>query len=135
MEKIKGFEIVEQFLNDWLKQSKEWYSKKYKEYLTEKEYNKEHPSYATQLYRNQYNRADEIHKGIVLLFRFEAGHGQKIRSGCIDMDINDFTRNNADPFDDRIFHFVSVFCRRFCEMIFIKLEHGFRGEGSLSSFV
>lgn len=52
MEKIKGFEIVEQFLNDWFKQSKEWYSKKYKEYLTEKEYNKEHSSYATQLYRD-----------------------------------------------------------------------------------
>ncbi len=72
MEKIKRFEIVEQFLDDWFKQSKEWYSKKYKEYLTEKEYNKEHPSYATQLYRDRYNRADEIYKFLNEKFEYNA---------------------------------------------------------------
>lgn len=94
MEKIKGFEIVEQFLNDWLKQSKEWYSKKYKEYLTEKEYNKEHPSYATQLYRNQYNRADEIHKFLNEKFEYDAEKDMWLVTSSIYKDRYE-SENNA----------------------------------------
>lgn len=70
MERIKGFEIIEQFLDKWLADSKEWYAKKYQKYLKEKADRKANPSLAEQLYRNQYNRKDEAVKYLNSLFKY-----------------------------------------------------------------
>ena len=72
MEKINGFEIVEKFLDKWKSDATEWYSKKYAQYLEEKAYNKANPSLAQQLYKNQYERKDEIRSLLNERFKYDA---------------------------------------------------------------
>lgn len=75
MERVKGFEIIEQFLDKWLADSKEWYAKRYQQYLKEKADRKANPSLAEQLYRNQYNRKDEAVKYLNSLFKYNEEKG------------------------------------------------------------
>ena len=48
MEKVAGFEIVEQFLDNWKAESVKWYAEQYEKYLADKEYRKSNPSKADQ---------------------------------------------------------------------------------------
>ncbi len=72
MERIKGFEIVEKFLDKWLADSKEWYVKKYKDYQKANAERKSNPSLARQLYENQYDRKDEIRTFLNERFEYNA---------------------------------------------------------------
>ena len=62
LERVKGFEIVEQFLNTWLEQSREWYKVQYERYLAEKESLKE-----TKAYKFHYSKdySDELKKEVI----------------------------------------------------------------------
>lgn len=65
MNKVKGFEIVEQFLDNWKKDAIEWYATQYQEYLQAKENRKNNPSYADQLHKDCYK--SEVQEKIVEL--------------------------------------------------------------------
>ena len=67
MNKVKGFEIVEKFLDDWKAESFKWYAEQKVKYDAEKAERKN--SYLNQLYHDEYNRKEEIIK--VLDERYE----------------------------------------------------------------
>ena len=72
MERIKGFEIVEKFLDKWFADSKEWYAKKYENYQKANAERKSNPSLAKQLYESQYERKDEAVAYLNSLFKYNA---------------------------------------------------------------
>ena len=72
MERIKGFEIVEKFLDKWLADSKEWYAKKYENYQKANVERKSNPSLVKQLYESQYERKDEAVAYLNSLFKYNA---------------------------------------------------------------
>lgn len=54
MEKIKGFEVVEKFLDNWKASSKVWMLDQYQKFLEDKKNREENPSEARRLYKMPY---------------------------------------------------------------------------------
>lgn len=76
MEKVAGFEIVEQFLDNWKAESVKWYAEQYEKYLADKEYRKNNPSKADQLYKSVYSPEKEAE-----IEQFLAEHFEKNEKG------------------------------------------------------
>lgn len=76
MNKVKGFEIVEKFLDDWKAESFKWYAEQKVKYDAEKAERKNNPSKADQLYKSMYSPEREAE-----IEQFLAEHFEKNEKG------------------------------------------------------